>query len=293
MGLYALPAISQVVRNLDFVRQGNSAFEQCKLIYGSCIGSRATIGAIRSGEHDSFNPVEQLGNEGNEVVRRDGLGWLFWFYATPMVQAATLLGLSAVGAIKGDVRKILLTRNPEPESGFWKKLNYQINPLVRYNIPKAPEIGDRIAQLEKIGPDKLSPEKKKALMEALVSAKNYRNVASFAGLAFAIFLLGVAINKVNIWVTRHNVAARKKREMAETAEQVAPPSQPRTVASSAQPVGPARRLHGRSLRICQRFRSSGSARPPACWLEPRHRGQCHRAFQPDATLAANSGTALS
>lgn len=178
--VYTVPTLgsSRVLSSLDYAQTGQSSTNQNKLIYGMNIVSR--LAAARGW------------NEFGEIGRRDILGWLFWFYTTPLIQRAV------IACAPKEVRQALLTQTPKPEGGGLKQLLWRFNPLVRWHLTSLPQIKDYIQ----------NPLYKEQL-PFLYKVRNWRAGAAGVGLGIAMLALGVGINLLNIAITRKNVQAGK------------------------------------------------------------------------------------
>jgi hypothetical protein len=173
------PAQNGLLHAFDFERPGVTTTPMNMTIYGSNILSR--LAAARTA------------NEFWENLRRDGLGWACWFYTTPIVQRLV------VRCSPKHVREALLTENPKPVTGLLQKLNWQVNPLMRWHLTSSNQILDYL--------NKPQYAKEAAFLNEL---RLWRTGASAVGLLMALFVLGIGINLVNIAITKANVLSGQK-----------------------------------------------------------------------------------
>ncbi len=126
-------ALFNVLSSFDFIEAGKSTVLHNQMIYGSCIASRLVAAASRSG------------NEVWEHAVRDVMGWGFWFYATPMLHRILLKSFAPK-----DIKDLVIQKNQPPTAtgvlGKLKWLNWQINPLSRWNISTTNQLNQRLEQ---------------------------------------------------------------------------------------------------------------------------------------------------
>jgi hypothetical protein len=202
------PTISSgLLRELDFSELAQSHITQIQLVYASCIASRIGAAYYRS-EH---SPTKSR-NEIRESILRDGTGYLFWFFATPIVQRLFLRAVTPQ-----PYKDALLHLNPSPEArGIWgilKKANWMFNPIARYTIPSSRQVGNHKAQalhdLVEAGIEMGSDAYKKTENYYKTLTK-YRNFATAVGLGMTILLIGIGINLLNFYLTNQNVAKQRR-----------------------------------------------------------------------------------
>jgi hypothetical protein len=185
----------------DFVDVGKSTMRHNQIIYGACIISRMLAASTRS-----FNEVR-------EHAFRDVSGWLFWFYATPMI-----LRLFLASVAPKDIKPLVLRVNPRPNGngllGILKRVNYALNPLAWWSVPTTPQIRERLDQMLATAAEAAGGRESEAFkkVESYLNplfhrAKTYRNLGSGLSIILAIALLGLGIPALNVMMTRRNVAA--------------------------------------------------------------------------------------
>lgn len=167
------------VRTFDFAEPGKTATPQNKGIYAISIISRLAVAR-------GYNEI-------GEICRRDMLGWLFWFYTTPLIQRAV------IACAPAKVRSALLRQTPRPRgSGMLTSLNWTLNPITRWHLASSAQIMDYIRN-----------PRLKSQLSFLNQLRRWRAGASAVGILAAFFALGVGINLINIAVTRNNVLSGK------------------------------------------------------------------------------------
>ncbi len=194
-----MPKPSRMIRTFDFQDFAKATMSQIKLIYGMIIGSRVVAGSTRSK------------NEVREVLYRDPLGYAFWFFATPMIQRWFMKGVTPQ-----KYKEAVFFEKPKPD-GLLRRLNWRLNPLVRYDIPTSKQVMDRQRQATELIQTRLGqatePKAKAQLQKALSNVDQYykgvlkyRNLATGVGMAITIALLGVGINLLNIHLTNKRIS---------------------------------------------------------------------------------------
>lgn len=194
------PKFAGAFSEFDFIDIGKSTMRHNQLIYGVCIGSRLLAASKRSW------------NEVREHAFRDLFGWGFWFYATPMILRGFLKTLAPK-----DVQDVVIRSVPKPtQGGFFKKLNWWLNPLVNTEIATTEQIKERLSQaIHQIKETAVkSPElaskaatAEKAVEALMGKARIWRNGASGFSIVLATLLLGISIPMFNILMTKRNVQA--------------------------------------------------------------------------------------
>lgn len=225
---HQLPALKtggKLAKFLDPVDMFQSTWNQCKLVYAVCIGSRVYEGMKRSGDPNGKSLGDKLGNEGREVLSRDPFGWLIWFYAADMVQR-----LYTKAFVPKHFRDQMLTY-PDKTANPFKRHNplawnfstpTQLRQRHAYLMKNDPHYQQAMGQLDEARAKLAELKLGKAAAHEVQAAKQhlttlYRktpplemaaklgDVVSFAGLGTSIALLGLGIPTLNILITKRNV----------------------------------------------------------------------------------------
>ena len=165
-----------------------------KLMYASVISSRI-VGSRTS-------------NERNEVLRRDPLGWSFWFYGNPLMQTALILL-----ATTATQKPLLYNKMPKPNHWF-DRLFWHIDPTNRFVLTSDVQLQQTQQQLMEAMTRKgvaanLIEETQGLFRKTL----NMRYLISFLGLMFSFAALGWGITALNIAMTRSAVAQKKQEQL--------------------------------------------------------------------------------
>lgn len=188
------------LQRMDFEALAQSTIPQIQVVYGLCILSRIAAAAQRSK------------NEVRETLTRDSLGYIFWFYATPIVQKLFLKFVPPA-----HYSRILVQKKTEAPQGNgflnrMKQINFKLNPLSRWELPSSTQLENRMEQalhyLEEQGVATTSPlyKNKEKVFKQLIK---WRRLSTFSGIAMTIALLGIGINLINIAITKKRVAEGK------------------------------------------------------------------------------------
>jgi len=205
-GFASAPA---VLRNLDYAALGATTTPQSKLLYTTCIASRVVQGRSMR---------ERL-----ETIRRDLLGWYFWFMGNSLIQSLAMLSL--IPMIAPNAKK-LLVRNMNPEAGLVKQARwFFLNPSKLWRITSDKQLEQREAHildaLVKKGAN--TPAKAAKVEETRLlfeQARNLRAKTSAFGFVFNILLLGWGIMQLNIFLTKSSVQKQQaERELQNKAKQ--------------------------------------------------------------------------
>lgn len=167
-----------------------------KLMYASVISSRI-VGSRTS-------------NERNEVLRRDPLGWSFWFYGNPLMQTALiLLGTSATQ------KPLLYNKMAEPTHWF-DRLFWKFDPTNRFTLTSDVQLKQTQKQLVDAMTRKgIAPKLIEETQGLFRKTLNIRYLISFLGLMFSFAALGWGITALNIAMTRSAVAQKRQAELKE------------------------------------------------------------------------------
>jgi hypothetical protein len=216
---------------LDFQKLGVTSVDQCKVIYSSIIGSRIDLGMQRS----------NTGNEWKERLLVDVAGWTMWFYASDVIRklylAAVVFGNKNN---KEQLAGLLLSRKPKPvleaKPTFMQRLghglqvvNWHLNPGGRWAVPSSKQLEQRRHQLlHHLATTTMEAAEKTHLKEELVQvfdkAISHNYMAVFLGTVLNIALLGFAIPKLNIALTRLRNACKLLGPTAELPAATASPN---------------------------------------------------------------------
>lgn len=199
-------AYRKLLNHLDFRAMGTSYLNQIQVIYAACISWRL----VAANERRKESPTKSW-NEVRENALRDSMGYMFWFFATPMLQR----GILSYVTKKYDpgIGNSLCKVNPEIANGkgFWGKIKAW-NPLYRIDIPSSEQVKNQkeqaLADLNaaKIGATEDAYKKVELFYNKL---SKYRNIATGLGLLNTIALIGIGINLFNFYLTRKNMERRK------------------------------------------------------------------------------------
>lgn len=196
-GIKATPG--GMLNGLDFLGMNSMRVNMSKLIYAAVIGSRMAESRSK--------------NELWEVIRRDSLGWFFWFYGNPLMQ--TFLTTTLVSK---NLQPLLKRGVPKPTDAKTAFM-WQLNPADRYFLTTDTQLHQRLKHILKgmaeHGEDKALIEATKANFKKALQLKA---LISFIGLAFAMALIGVGTTWLNIMMTRANVLKKKKAPAQASAE---------------------------------------------------------------------------
>lgn len=211
----------RLLNQVDFKEMGAPNLNQIKIIYTCCILWRL----IAANERRKASPSKSW-NEIRESMLRDFVGFMFWFFATPMLQRGYLGATTSP-----EIRNALIQRNQD-KGHFLRKFN----PLYNWDIPSSEQVRDQaeqaLAALRKQGIQHTDDAYKttEAFYGQLTKA---RNLATGVGLVTTILLLGIGINLFNIHLTRKNVA-RRQAEALKNRQPVPPHSKAPAATGSLQ-----------------------------------------------------------
>lgn len=178
-----------------------------QVVYGTCISSRIAF--------------SRSGNERRETALRDSLGFICWFFATPLMQRLFLRL-----APSKEISNTLIAQTPKPKDtgsllGKLKLLSWHINPLSKWRISGTQQLKDleqqAMAALERGAEDLPKTE---ALLEKLKQAREilnkhyksairWRNLATLLGIGVTAAGLGIGINVLNMKMTAERVAKER------------------------------------------------------------------------------------
>jgi hypothetical protein len=191
----------KLLNRLDYRDFGSSSISQIQLIYAGCIGWRLVAANQRRKE----SPTKSW-NEVRENALRDSMGYLFWFFATPILQR----GILAYVTKKYDpsIGNSLYQINQDVANGkgVMGKLKAW-NPLYRVNIPTSDQVKNQKKQALAHLTEGTEAYKKAETFYNKLS--KYRNIATGLGLINTILLIGILINLLNFYLTRKNMERRQ------------------------------------------------------------------------------------
>jgi len=196
-----LSTYQKLLHKMDFRSFGTSYLNQIQVIYAGCIGWRL----VAANERRKDSPTKSW-NEVRENALRDSMGYLFWFFATPMLQRGILSYVTkkhnpAIGNSLYEVNKEVANGK-----GFIGRLKAW-NPLYRVDIPSSEQVKNQKEQaLQHLRSGTEAYQKTEAYFNKL---SKYRNVATGLGLINTILLIGIGINLLNFYLTRKNMERRK------------------------------------------------------------------------------------
>lgn len=116
------PVAPRLMDRFDFEQVGTSTLPQTRLIYSGIIASRILAASQRSW------------NEVREATLLNAMGWVFWFFTTPVVLRGFLKALAPE----------LLHRQPEPVQGTFAHTLWRFNPLKRYDVVNTSHLQARL-----------------------------------------------------------------------------------------------------------------------------------------------------
>jgi hypothetical protein len=195
----------KVLNALDFREMGTSYINQIKVVYAACIGWRL----IAANERRKASPLKSW-NEVRENALRDSMGFMFWFFATPVLQRGSLLFITKHDPTIGS-SLYQMNETVAQSKGFLGKLKAW-NPLYSVNIPSSEQVKNQmnlaLHHLKEGGITEAEPAFKstETFYKKLFM---YRNIATALGLINTIALIGIGINLLNFYLTRKNMELRK------------------------------------------------------------------------------------
>lgn len=207
---FGFAAAPMVLRNLDYATLGATTTAQSKLMYTTCIGSRVVQGRSM--------------RERWETVRRDLLGWYFWFMGNSLIQSLTMLSLIPMVAPHA---KKLLVRNMNPDAGLLNKARwFFLNPAKLWRITSDKQLEQREAHIlnamvkQKNAATPAGRGQIEQMRSLFEQARNIRAKTSAFGFVFNILVLGLGIMQLNIYLTKSSVQKQQaERELQNKAKQ--------------------------------------------------------------------------
>jgi len=185
-----------LLKKWDFENLGTSTVGQSKFIYTWIILSRWW--------------KARTWNELRENMRRDALGWYFWFMGSPLMQIglATLVVPQISPAAKHFILSKIPTHNENPFQQLTKAI---INPYNVWHIASDKQIAQRkeqiLSAMKAQGKNQVAMNSVKKLFETTRMLRT--TFMSTFGIAFSTAMIGIGIMFINIALTRKDV--RKNR----------------------------------------------------------------------------------
>ncbi|MEB3245997.1 MAG: hypothetical protein VKJ06_08455 [Vampirovibrionales bacterium] len=189
--------LGNALKAIDFAQPAYTPLLQNQVIYATTIGARIHAASLRSG------------NEMRETAVRDCTGYLFWYFASDIILRAYLKK-----ALPKSMQPALLKERPKPNGGF-AELMWKLNPTARYEVPTSHQVQARhkltLERLEqKLGKGSEAFKKAEPVVEQYFKELlQHRYAARALGIAFAIGILSVGIQALNMFLTHENVVSGK------------------------------------------------------------------------------------
>lgn len=222
----------KLLNQLDFREMGTSYVNQIKIVYAACIAWRL----VAANERRKSSPLKSW-NEVRENALRDSMGYMFWFFATPLLQRGILAYFTKKNP---EIGHSLYQMDAEVAKG--KGLMGQLkkwNPLYSVNIPSSEQVNNQkelaLHHLKKANIE-VTDAAYKATEAFYKKIFMYRNIATGLGLINTIALIGIGINLLNFHLTRKNMEFRKTAMQRPSFPEAPPlPKLPTSVATSTPP----------------------------------------------------------